>query len=47
MGQTGSHHGSNRVESWIEQGQIMSHTGSKYGSNKDKSWVDRVESWVA
>ena len=38
---TKSNHGSNRVESWVEQGRIMSRTGSNHESNRVKSWVEQ------
>ena len=34
MSLTGSNHESNAVESWVEQGRIMSRTGSNHESNR-------------
>ena len=46
MSRTGSKHDSNRVESWVEQGRIMSQTGSNYRSNRVEtgSWVEQGRS---
>ena len=38
---TKSNHESNRVESWVEQGRIMSRTGASHWSNRVKSWVEQ------
>ena len=37
MSQTGSNHGSNSVESSVEQGRILSRTGSIHGSKRVES----------
>ena len=41
MSQTRSNHESNRVESWVEQGRIMTRTGSNHESNRIESWVEQ------
>ena len=37
MSRTGSNQESNRVESWVEQGRIMSRSGSTHESNSFQS----------
>ena len=48
MGRVGSNHGSNKVESWVEQGRIVGRSASRnigetwsnYSSNMVESWVE-------
>ena len=46
MSRTGSKHDSNRVESWVEQGRIMSQTGSNYSRTGSNHGSNRVVSGV-
>ena len=42
MGRTVLNHGSNKVESWVEQGQIVGRTGPNHLSNEVNHEPNRV-----